>query len=561
MTTRVRLACILCLGLLVVQGVRADGEIFDSGFHRFACALDTDLLNHLPVQHGGRTAPLDTLSRQQLATITGMQSPEGVISTVAYLEIYFNAGAYLVKPIIQVRSRSLRSFIASNLQGAALESFKRTGRLAPISLVDEEALAVLLLAGRLEHEDLVATREFASLADAWGKLADRRDFQLLLERLSVRYSAFLGVGNLRMIPSSNHEAWNDANALLSQQASVQPQGRMMQELRDAWRSRKADRVNSLIADLRSKSESMASQRLLRMEVAYNSMYRGRWVWGGFALATLLLVVAVAWKRRWIRRVGLGCLAFSTLLLGGVFCLRWLISGRPWYLPPMMTQYEALVASALLGAVVILVIERFWPKTYLGLAGSFYATGALVCAEFMQILMPGKMTSELGALPGILSSRIMAAHVAIIVIGHALVGMTFVVSLGYMITAMIQGPKGFVRPSSSADLRGPAGDSALAILDRSNLLLAQLGCWCVVVGTILGAVWADFAWGRWWGWDPKETWALLTVLIYVFVLHIRFIVSDRYRGVVTALGCIVGCGAMLFNWFVVNYLLPGLHSYS
>jgi cytochrome c biogenesis factor len=84
---------------------------------------------------------------------------------------------------------------------------------------------------------------------------------------------------------------------------------------------------------------------------------------------------------------------------------------------------------------------------------------------------------------------------------------------------------------------------------------------LLVGLILGAAWGDVAWGRWWGWDPKETWAFVTWLVYAIVIHVRLITRDR--GVVTAVMSAWGFGIMLFTWFGTNYGVTrgGLHSYS
>jgi ABC-type transport system involved in cytochrome c biogenesis permease subunit len=138
------------------------------------------------------------------------------------------------------------------------------------------------------------------------------------------------------------------------------------------------------------------------------------------------------------------------------------------------------------------------------------------------------------------------------------GMTFFISVTYL-GALAFRAKGGAATQGGAS-RVTASDS-LAVIDRCNLIVAQLACWTIVLGTILGAYWGDFAWGRWWGWDPKEVWALITSLIYIAVLHLRLVVPARRRGLVTALGCIVGCLAMLFNWIVVNYLIAGKHSYA
>ena len=79
------------------------------------------------------------------------------------------------------------------------------------------------------------------------------------------------------------------------------------------------------------------------------------------------------------------------------------------------------------------------------------------------------------------------------------------------------------------------------------------------GIVLGAAWADYSWGRPWGWDPKETFALNTWLIYAVLIHARFVV--KRKGLWTAWLSLIGCALMLFNWFVVNLYIVGLHSYA
>ena len=79
------------------------------------------------------------------------------------------------------------------------------------------------------------------------------------------------------------------------------------------------------------------------------------------------------------------------------------------------------------------------------------------------------------------------------------------------------------------------------------------------GIILGAVWADVSWGRPWGWDPKEVFALNTWLIFLILVHVRLKVADK--ALWTALLAVAGFAAMLFNWIVVNFVITGLHSYA
>ena len=100
---------------------------------------------------------------------------------------------------------------------------------------------------------------------------------------------------------------------------------------------------------------------------------------------------------------------------------------------------------------------------------------------------------------------------------------------------------------------------LATLDACNLVVLQLGFWILGVGIVFGTIWADQSWGRFWGWDPKETFALVTWIVYLIVVHVRVVTDDKAWW--TAVLSIVGFFIMLFNWIGVNFFLVGLHSYA
>ncbi|TWT43748.1 Cytochrome c biogenesis protein CcsA [Phycisphaerae bacterium RAS1] len=96
-------------------------------------------------------------------------------------------------------------------------------------------------------------------------------------------------------------------------------------------------------------------------------------------------------------------------------------------------------------------------------------------------------------------------------------------------------------------------------DWSHLIILNLVFVMLFVGIILGAVWADYSWGRPWGWDPKEVFAMNTWIIYAILIHTRFVAKSR--GVWTAWCSVIGCLMMVFNWCVVNFYIVGLHSYA
>ena len=97
-----------------------------------------------------------------------------------------------------------------------------------------------------------------------------------------------------------------------------------------------------------------------------------------------------------------------------------------------------------------------------------------------------------------------------------------------------------------------------VLDELNHQLVMFGFLFLSIGIITGAVWANSAWGRYWGWDPKETWSLITWFVYATLLHARMM--RGWRGRRTAILSISGFAAVMFTYFGVN-LLPGLHSYG
>jgi ABC-type transport system involved in cytochrome c biogenesis permease subunit len=92
-----------------------------------------------------------------------------------------------------------------------------------------------------------------------------------------------------------------------------------------------------------------------------------------------------------------------------------------------------------------------------------------------------------------------------------------------------------------------------------MVLVELSFILLWTGISMGAIWADHSWGRPWGWDPKEVFALNTFLIFVILIHTRMKVKDK--GLWTAILALTGCAVMLFNWIIINFTISGLHSYA
>ncbi|OGO51314.1 MAG: c-type cytochrome biogenesis protein CcsB [Chloroflexi bacterium RBG_16_68_14] len=158
-------------------------------------------------------------------------------------------------------------------------------------------------------------------------------------------------------------------------------------------------------------------------------------------------------------------------------------------------------------------------------------------------------------PALQSNRILGAHVAAMVLSYAALSVSFGAAVGYLVQT---GGRSFVRPGRTQDRRFaslPAAEALEELANRSVLV----GFPMLTLGVALGAYWAYSAWGRYWGWDPKETSALVTWLIYAGYLHARNLRGWKGRGAAWVL--VVGFAAVLFTYFAVNLWVAGLHSYA
>jgi cytochrome c-type biogenesis protein CcsB len=211
--------------------------------------------------------------------------------------------------------------------------------------------------------------------------------------------------------------------------------------------------------------------------------------------------------------------------------------------PLSNLYESLIFfSGTIVAIYLYIEYRFknraigafaTPLAFLALA---YASLSPNISDRIQPLLPA------------LKSNWLIAHVMTSFLGYAAFAIAFGVSIMYIFKQRAAGGN-----SGLLDRLPDAG-----VLDELTHQLVMFGFLFLTAGIITGAVWANSAWGRYWGWDPKETWSLITWFVYATLLHARLMRGWRGRRI--ALISIFGFAAVMFTYFGVNYL-PGLHSYG
>ncbi|MBI5420558.1 MAG: c-type cytochrome biogenesis protein CcsB [Deltaproteobacteria bacterium] len=239
------------------------------------------------------------------------------------------------------------------------------------------------------------------------------------------------------------------------------------------------------------------------------------------------------------RLGRMFLLIGVILHAAGFVARYFAAGYT----PITNLFESLSFFAMAIVGVFLLTEL---RYNLRILGSFIAPLAFVFSIFAAFL-PG----EVARLAPALNSYWLPVHVILLFIGDAV----FAIAFGAGIMYLLQEKEVKRKRLGAIFKRLPS----LEVLDEINYKSLTIGFPLLTLGIITGSIWAEYAWGSYWSWDPKETWSLITWLLYAALLHGRLTVG--WRGRKAAILAILGFCAVLFTFLGVNLLLPGLHTYS
>lgn len=262
----------------------------------------------------------------------------------------------------------------------------------------------------------------------------------------------------------------------------------------------------------------------------------------YLFASLAYGCALLLGRPRLNWVGFGLLSagFAEQAVGIV--VRWMLAGRA----PLSNMYESFTFAVGGMVLVALVLEVVRATRTVGLGASILGFAFMVIAHKAPIF-----DSQIRPLMPALQSSWLTYHVVTIMLSYSAFALSFFVSALYL--------------SKNWFLGGDEGTGLLArrlpslrALDIFNYRIIGVGFPLLTLGIIFGAIWAATAWGRPWGFDPKETWSAITWLIYAIYLHVRYLAG--WTGRRAAILSLVGFIGVLFTYLGVNYLLPGLHSY-
>ena len=287
-----------------------------------------------------------------------------------------------------------------------------------------------------------------------------------------------------------------------------------------------------------------SKKKIDAEIIYNKYNIFKSLYRYYVLAGLLMFFTLIAKMLLEKKFLNYVINFFTICISVLFVVhtlglisRWYISGHaPW-----SDAYESMiyVAWATMGMGL-----AFGKKSKLTVsATSFVASMVLMIAHW------NWMDPEIANLVPVLDSYWLMIHVAVIVGSYGPFALGMILGIISLILIIITNK----RTAKKMKLH----ISELAIVNELSL---TIGLIMLTIGNFLGGQWANESWGRYWGWDPKETWALISILVYAFVLHMRFVPGLRSKWIFN-LASIIAFGSIMMTYFGVNFYLTGLHSYA
>ncbi|MCQ2146073.1 MAG: cytochrome c biogenesis protein CcsA [Bacteroidales bacterium] len=295
-------------------------------------------------------------------------------------------------------------------------------------------------------------------------------------------------------------------------------------------------VISKIAKYQKKNagEYLPSLSRVRTEKLYNKMSRP--MAAAMACVTLGMIlfiltgVMISRNRKMPKSIGRMAMILSTLLfvyLTMVLILRWMVSGHI----PMANGFEMMLLIAW-GAMILTII------TY-KVIPIIQPLGFILTGFALLVAVLGESNPQITPLMPVLSSPLLSIHVASMMISYTLLGLVALNGLMGL----------FVR---SKDAQQNLADISLVIL--------YPGIFFLIAGTVIGAVWANVSWGSYWMWDPKETWAFVTCIVYASVFHVSSMPAFRNPRFFHWF-CVIAFMCVLVTYFGVNFILGGMHGYA
>ena len=487
-------------------------------------------LQDLVVQLDGRKKPLDTVARETVTQIHGRtnyqtSAGEKLDYFATYLSMWFNNRDWNEEPFILFSYRPLKEKIG-------LDPDRRYFTFA--ELIKSDLSSLILSARQKQADELDLNR-------------DEREALTMEERLALTVET---VSN-QQLPIVPHPrdlkgTWVGINAAENyyQTEKVVAIQTDYQKLQQAYQQNPQEEIklgkiaNQLQIKLAKLSPTVYPQKnILHREVSFSSLHTFAKAWWLYSLAFLVMLLVRLFKSIDFYWGAIGIFTAGLLIHTYGFITRMEIAGRP----PVTNMYESVIWVSFGIAAIALLFEFIYRAKYYLLAAAPLSIICLILADSLPTVLDPTIKP---LVPVLRDNFWLSIHVPTITLSYASFALAF--GLGHIILGYY--------------LLAPQATEKIRSLSKWNYGVLQVGVLLLSTGIILGGIWAHFSWGRFWGWDPKETWALIALMCYVVPLHGRLV--GWLGNFAMAVTSVVAFNGVLMAWYGVNFVLgTGLHSYG
>jgi cytochrome c-type biogenesis protein CcsB len=515
--------------------ISAQTAIPDSVFIEKLHAADFGKL--LVQDPGGRIKPINTLSSELLRKISRKSEIMGQTSDQVFLGMMTNPMYWQTVPMIRVGHPEIQKILHVHEPYVSFSDVLNYKSEKPVYILSDYVNSA--------YQKKPASRTTFD-----------NEILRLDERINLCYQVFQG-SLLRIFPKRNDIAktWyspaNFSNEFKGQDSVFVSTiiSLYLRTLKDASISKDLKLSNEALTTMHEYQNKFGSELIpssfkIKLEILYNRINIFERLGSIYGLVGFILLVfqflTIFYPRINLKPV----IRLSTILIILCFAMhlsglisRWYISGHaPW-----SNAYESLVYIAFATVLAGLIFSR---KSDMALSVTSLMAWLILFVAHLNWMDP-----EISNLVPVLKSYWLLIHVAIITASYGFLSLGALLALTNLILMISQ---------TKTNYNTTGGMIAeLTIVIEMTLII---GLYMLTIGTFLGGVWANESWGRYWGWDPKETWALVSVLVYAFVAHIRMVPGLQGKYLFNLLA-LLGFSSIIMTYFGVNYYLSGMHSYA
>ena len=528
-------ALALLLPLVFVQAtpLKAEADTLEQ-FRKNSYEHANGVFSSLLVQdYMGRIKPISTEAVEIVNKITGKSSLFGLTPEQMILGMTTNAGLWQEMKIIKLSNPSIKKVLGLSPE-AEYVSFA--------SMFDDEGYY------KLAKQVSAANQKAQSKRDTFDNDIIKFD-----EKLNIAYLTLKGVlFKFIPIPNDASHTWIAPNDAFSHPQVSGEVKSMLNDyfvgLQEGISTNKWDNANIALAKLKENQRSLSggilpSETRVRAEVLYNHMGLFQKLIGFYFVlgcgAFVLALISIFKGKNYPTLEKSVLYIFIAGFIAHSFglALRWYISGHaPW-----SDSYESMVYIGWSAGFAGVMVFR---KSILSLAAAAILAAIVMLVAHMSFVNP-----QITNLVPVLKSYWLTVHVSVITASYGFLGMGALLGFITLLLMILKNKKNALRMNEQI--------RHLVAINEISLII---GLAMLTVGNFFGGIWANESWGRYWGWDPKETWSFVSIIVYALILHLRFVpkLNSVY---VFSIASLVGYSSIMMTYFGVNFYLTGMHSYA